>query len=230
MRFMTIGTIGPDGGLGGPAGSTYCGIFAIAPREGVLTTLSELRFSGFVGPQEGPWVVSVCLRVRGAVAGDKMTSGHVARALSAASGVGAFNLIVVDDKMLNIEAFVAGERVMRYYSDPTVAFPFNEELSPEPMGAQDAHAFAAGVDKPEVAMELEESLAEELGESENESERVTRLLRLLGAPSWIVAAEALPKSVPSGPGAKEFTRLGAGKPGVTGRLDDAVRGIVRKKK
>jgi hypothetical protein len=231
MRDMTHGaTLGPDGGVGGPAGSTYCGIFTLAPQEAVLGALSDLRFSGYVGPQEGPWVVAVCLRVRGAVAGDKMTSADVARALSAASGGAAFNLIVLDDKMLNIEAYRSGELVMSYYSDPTVEYPHNDELMPEPIGAQDAPAFAAALGAPELAEGLEELLGEELGESENESERVTRVLRLIGAPAWIVAAETLPKAVPSGPAAKEFTRLGAGKEGVSGRLDDAVRGIVRKKK
>jgi hypothetical protein len=223
-------TLGPDGGAGGPAGSTYAGIYAIGPREAVVTALSDLRFTGYVGPQEGPWVVLVCLRVRGAVAGDKMTSAQVARALSAASGGAAFTVVVLDDRMLNIEAFGSGERVLTYYSDPTVEFPYNDELTPEPMGAENAPAFAAALGRAEIAEELEELLGEELGESENESERLTRVLRLIGAPAWIVAAETLPKSVPSGPSAKEFTRLGAGKEGVTGRLDDAVRGLVRKKK
>ncbi len=223
-------TLGPDGGSGGPVGSTYAGIYTLAPREAVVTALSELRFSGYVGPQEGPWVVLVCLRVRGAVAGDKMTSADVARALSAASGGVAFTVVVVDDKMLNIEAFTSGEPVLRYYSDPTVAFPYNDALMPEPMGVEDTPALAAALGRAEIAEELEELLGEELGESENESERVTRVLRLIGAPAWIVAAETLPKSVSSGPGAKEFTRLGAGKEGVTGRMDEAVRGLVRKKK
>jgi len=63
----------------------------------------------------------------------------------------------------------------------------------------------------------------------NESERLTAIVRLLGLPDWIVAASSLPKDVPGGPRAKEFTKLGAGKEGVAGAVSGAVKGIVRKK-
>lgn len=227
MRFMTIG---PDGGMGGPSGSSYCGIFSTAAREGLVTHLSRLRFSGWVGPQEGSWVVAVPTRLRGAVAGDKMTAADVARALSAAGDEPAFCAAVRDDKLLQLQAYDAGEALMTYYSDPTIADPYNDDLTSDPMGAQDAPALAAALGRPEVGEELEELLEEELGESENESERITKVLRLLGAPTWVVSSEALPKDVPAGPRAKDFTRLGAGKEGVSGRFDEAVRGIVRKKK
>jgi hypothetical protein len=227
MHFMTIG---PDGGSGGPAGFSYCGIFSLAPREGLVTTLSQLRFSGWVGPQEGPWVVAVPTRLRGAVAGERMTAADVARALSAADGSVAFCAIVREDKLLQLQAYASGEAILTYYSDPTVVDPYNDELTSDPMGAEDAPTFAAAVGRPEAGDDLTEILSEELGTSENESERITRVLRLLEAPTWLVASDALPKDVPAGPRAKDFTRLGAGRAGVQGRLDDAVRGLVRKKK
>lgn len=227
MRFMAF--IAPPADTDRPEGPTYCGILAVVPRADLVQTLTAVRFSGYVGPQEGPWVVTVCLRPRGAVAGKGMTAAQVARAVSAALGTVTFTVLVHRDLMLSIEAFLAGEPVLTYCSDPTVADPSDEELLPEPVGAQEAPAFAAALGDPGVATELEELLGEELGESENESERVTRVLRLIGAPAWIVAAETLPKKVPSGPGAKEFTRLRAGKAGVPGRVDGAVREIVRRK-
>lgn len=227
MHFMTIG---PDGGRGGPAGATYGGIYTTSPREAFVTSLAALRFSGWVGPQQGDWVVAVPTRVRGAVAGRKMTAADVARAVSAEGGGTAFCALVVSDKLLQIQAYTAGEPILAYYSDPTLFDPYNDELTSDPMGARDAPALAQAVRKPEVGEELEEVLDEYLSESENESERITKVLRLLGAPTWIVAADALPRDVPAGPRAKEFTRLGAGKEGVQGLLDHAVRGVVRKKR
>lgn len=227
MRFMTIG---PDGGQGGPAGSSYCGIFSAAPREALLTVLADLRFSGWVGPQQEGWVVSVPTRVRGAVAGSKMTAPDVARELSRRGGGASFSATVIQDRLLELHAYDDGERLLSYYSDPTVVDPYNDELSPDPMGAQDAPAFAAAAGRPDAGADLEELLEEPLSSSEIESERITKVLRLLGAPTWVVSADALPKDVPAGPRAKEFTHLGAGKEGVRGHLDDALRGIVRKKK
>ena len=45
-----------------------------------------------------------------------------------------------------------------------------------------------------------------------------------------LASTSLPKDVPGGPRAKEMLKLGAGKEGVAGAVDNAVRGLVRKKK
>lgn len=227
MRFMTIA---PDGGQGGPTGFSYCGIFSTAPHETLLTALADLRFSGWLGPQQGRWVVAVPSRVRGAVAGNKMTAPDVARHLAEHGDGLTFSATVIGDKLLELHVYRASDRVMTYYSDPTVVDPYNDELSPTPMGAQDAPAFAEAAGLPGIGDDLEELLEEELTSSENESERITKVLRMLEAPTWIVAAEALPKDVPAGPRAKEFTRLGAGKEGVLGQIDDALRGIVRKKK
>lgn len=227
MPFMTLG---PDGGMGGPAGASYSGIFAIAPREGLVTTLSDLRFSGWVGPQEGRWVVTIPSRLSGAVARDKMTPPLVARAISAATNDASCYVLVRQDKLLQLQAYAGGEPILTYYSDPTIVDPYNDELSASPMGAQDAPALAAALGKPDVGEELEELLDEQLSESENESERLIKVLRLLEAPTWVVSSDALPQDIPAGPLAKELTRLGAGRPGIQGRVDDAVRGIVRKKK
>jgi hypothetical protein len=216
--------------IGGPAGFTYCGIFVAAERPGVVAALGEMRFSGWVGPQEDEWVVLVPSRTHGAVAGNKRTAADVAQALSATAGGPALAALVEDDKLLLLWAYSAGVPIGAYVSDPTVARPWDDEASIEPEGAEHAPAIAAAWGAPEKADDLEEVLAEELGESTNESERITGILRLLAMPDWIVAAASLPKDVPGGPRAKSFTKLGAGKEGVTGAVDAAVRGIVRKKK
>jgi hypothetical protein len=216
--------------IGGPTGFTYSGIFVAAERSAVLAALAELRYTGWVGPQEGRWVVLVPSKVHGAVAGEKRTAPDVAQALSATAGAPALAALVEHDKLLLMWAYSAGEAVGTYVSDPTVARPWDDEASIEPEGSEHAPAIAAAWGVPEKAHDLEELLAEELGESTNESERVTSVLRLLAMPDWIVASDSLPKDVPGGPRAKAFTRLGAGKEGVTGALDAAVRGLARRKK
>lgn len=216
--------------VSGPEGFTYSGIFTKADRAAVLEALASLRFSGWVGPQEGDWVVLVPTKTRGAVAGEKRAAEDVAETLSAASGSTALALTVEDDKLLLLWAYSGGTPVGWYVSDPTIARPNDDEASLEPEGAEHGPGIAAAWGLPDRGDDLAELLAEELGESTNESERVTAVLRLLDMPDWIVAAESLPKDVPGGPRAKAFTKLGAGKEGVSGAVDGAVRGLVRKKK
>lgn len=215
--------------IGGPSGFTYTGIFTRGSREDVLATLTALRFSGWVGPQEADWVVAVPTRAHGAVAGDKMRPDDVARALAAAVRSASLAVTVDDDRLLRMWSFDGDADLGDYLSDPTVAFPYDDEVGPDPIGADNAPGIAAACGRPDAAEDLEDLLAEHLGESENESERLTAVCRLLGMPDWLVAAASLP-NVPGGPKAAEVTKLGAGKEGVAGAVDAAIRGLVRKKK
>jgi hypothetical protein len=73
-------------------------------------------------------------------------------------------------------------------------------------------AFAAACGRTEVADDLVEVLEPPLDEdSEIESERLSTVLRLLGLPGWLVAANALPKHVWGGPDPADFTRLVRGR-------------------
>ncbi len=216
--------------IGGPSGFTYSGVLARAERDAVLSTLGEARFSGWVGPQEGDWVVAVPTRTHGAVAGSKMRLADVARALAAASRGPAVAVLVDDDKVLWLWAFDGDTDLGSYLSAPSVAFPHDDEAGIEPEGSAIGSALAAAVDRPDAGEDLEEILAEELTDSVNESERLTAVCRLLDLPEWLVASASLPRNVAGGPRAKDFTKLGAGREGVKGSVDAAVRGIVRKKK
>lgn len=216
--------------IGGPTGFTYSGIYVRAEREQVLAALSALRFTGWVGPQEDAWVIAVPTRTKGAVAGEKRTVNEVAAELGARCGSAAIALTVEHDKLLLLWSYDGPQPIGMYISDPTVYSPYDDEATVDPIGAEQAPLIAAAAGRPDAAEDLEELLDEVLSESTNESERITAVLRLLQMPDWIVAAESLPKSVPGGPRAQEFTRLGAGKEGVAGTVDAAVRGLVRKKK
>jgi hypothetical protein len=63
-----------------------------------------------------------------------------------------------------------------------------------------------------------------------ESERLASLLRLLGLPTWLVAAASLPHDVPTGPRAAEVTRLGAGRPGLLGWVRGRATDLVRRRR
>ena len=55
-----------------------------------------------------------------------------------------------------------------------------------------------------------------MSEDESESERLTALARLVGLPTWLVAATSLPKDIWGGPRREEFLRLQAGRTGAAG--------------
>ena len=50
-------------------GLSYAGVFVNADRRLLLDQLAQRRFSGWLGPQEGDWVLAVAEQATGAVAG-----------------------------------------------------------------------------------------------------------------------------------------------------------------
>jgi hypothetical protein len=134
---------------------------------------------------------------------------------------------VVDDRQLLLAIWSDGDEVGRYVSDPSHGLGQDDVLS-DPLGTEHAGAFAAALGRPEAADELAELLAEEFDpDSVIESERLAGVLRLLGLPGWLVAAASLPRDVPGGPRAADFTRLGAGVPGLRGRMVGRAAQVVR---
>jgi hypothetical protein len=68
-----------------------------------------------------------------------------------------------------------------------------------------------------VIEELGEVLSEGLDPDQHiESERLGRVLRLLGLPSWLVSAWRLPRAMATGPPPRRMLRLRAGRTGVSG--------------
>lgn len=128
-----------------------------------------------------------------------------------------------------IAVWTDGAEVARYVSDPSREPGADDEVLPDPVGVEEARAIADACGRPEAGEELEELLSEELDpDSEIESERLGRVLRLLGLPSWPVAASSLPRHVPTGPPTREMTRLGAGVPGPLGWLSGRAADVVRR--
>jgi hypothetical protein len=215
----------------GPVGHTYAGLIVrVAPAPGraqVLQALRDLRFTGWLGPEEDGWLVAVAGRGGGTVAAQRRGVLGLAEDLAGRVDATLLAVRVADDRQLVLSLWVGGEETGRYVSDPSHGLRDAEVLT-DPLGAEHAAAFAAAAGRPGAADELGELLAEELDpDSVIESERLTLVLRLLGLPEWLVASSSLPRDVPGGPPASAFTRLGAGVPGLGGRVVGRAAQLVR---
>ena len=215
----------------GPTGHTYAALVVrlgpAAGRAEVLAALRDLRFTGWLGPEEDGWLVAVPERAAGTVAAGRRGVLELAGDLAGRLGATLVAVRVADDRQLVLALWQEREETGRYVSDPSHGLRDEEVLS-DPMGDEHADAFAAAVGRPEAAEELAELLAEELDpDSVIESERLARVLRLLGLPEWIVASASLPRDVPAGPASREFTRLGFGVPGPGGRVVGRVAQVAR---
>jgi hypothetical protein len=224
------------GTRGGPSGYTYAGLAVRldggspghgSTREDLLAALAEIRFTGWVGPREDGWVLSVPSRGDGTVAAGRRGVLGVGEWIARRLVTTVVAARVVNDRQLLLAVWSDGDEVGRYVSDPSHGLG-QDDVLPDPVGVEHADAFAAAVGRPEAADELAELLAEEFdAESVIESERLVGVLRLLGLPGWLVAASSLPRNVPGGPGAREFTRLGVGTSGLRGRVLGRAAEVVR---
>ena len=216
--------------VGGPSGYTY-GVVLVRTdaRREVLAALREVRFSGWLAHPEGGWLVVVARHGNRTVAAGRRGVIGVGEWLADRLAATVLAVRVVSDRQLAVVLWADGEEVGRYVSDPSVGFAKDEKVLSEPLGVEHAAAFAQACAHPEAADDLAELLADELDpDSVIESERLGTVLRLLGLPRWLVAAASLPKDVPTGPRAAEMTRLGAGVPGLPGRLCGRAVDIVRR--
>jgi hypothetical protein len=124
-----------------------------------------------------------------------------------------------------------GDEAGRYVSDPSREPGADDDVLPDPLGAEHAPVFADLLGRPEVADDLAELLDEQLDpDSVIESERLARVLRMLRLPTWVVAAATLPRDIPTGPRARDMTRLGAGVPGLPGWCCGRVANVVRRRR
>jgi hypothetical protein len=220
----------------GPSGYTYA---AVAVRTGntahgavdLVAALREVRFSGWVAPPDDGWRFAVAASGDGTVAAGRRGVVGVGEWLAQRLGAPVLAFRVADDRQLVIVAWTDGDEVGRYVSDPSHGFPASDGVLSEPLGIEHAGAFAALCGRPDSADDLAETLAEDLDpDSVIESERLSTVLRLLGLPHWLVAAGSLPRDPPTGPRARDLTRLGAGVPGVLGRVRGRAVNVVRRRR
>ena len=231
MTFPPLDAGGRD--PGGPAGYTYAGVLVRveALQDDVLTALREIRFTGWVAPPQDGWLVAVPGSGAGTVAAGRRGVADVGGWLAERLATTVLAVRVVRDRQLLLAMWADGAELGRYVSDPSQGPEADDETLPEPVGAENAAAFAEACARPDAAEDLADLLAEELDpDSVIESERLTGVLRLLGLPTWLVAASSLPHDIPTGPAVRDMTRLGAGVPGVLGRLCGPVVNVVRRRR
>lgn len=213
-----------------PAGYSYAALVVRARRDDACRHAGHLRFSGWVGPQEGDWVVLVPATPMGRVAKPGPVLDTLGPELARASEDVVLSVSVWRDRVLRLGLWDGPLEVGRYVSNPAFEAPDDDEATPDPEGTEHAEAFASVCRRPEAGERLEEILGELLDEeNEIESERLTRVLRLLELPHWLVAAPSLPKDVPGGPAASRFTRLGAGRTGLSGRARGLITGLTQRR-
>jgi hypothetical protein len=204
------------------SGYSYAGLVVRAGREPLLERLARAHFSGWVGPQEGDWVVVVPARPTAERPAAEANLEKLAAELAVQSDDAVLLVTVRRDRLLGLVLWNGRDELGRYLSDPnfgsTSMLDF-DEFGFGPQGVEYAESFAEVCGRPEAAEELGETLGNVLDEEkEIESERLGAVLRLLGLPRWLVAARSLPRDVPTGPPAGDFTFLGHGHGGTTGRL------------
>ena len=223
--------VGPGAEVGGPAGFTYAAVLVRADRPQVLAALREARFTGWLTLPENGWVVAVAAAGAGTVAAGRRGVAGLGEWLAGRLDGTVLAVRVLADRQLALAAWTGGDEIGRYVSDPSREPGADEDVLSGPLGAGHAAAFAAACGRPEVGGDLAELLADELDpDSVIESERLGRVLRLLRLPTWLVAAAALPRDIPTGPDRRDLLRLGAGVPGPAARWLGAVTGVVRRRR
>lgn len=224
---------GPASADGAPAGMTYGAVLLRADETtvpDVLALLRGIRFSGWVAPPADGWIVLLGDPGDGVVADERRGVIEVAACLAERMPGAVLAVRVRHDRQLALVAWRAGEEVGRYCSDPSQEADADEDVLSEPLGAENAEAFAELCGREGVGEELAELLGEELDpESVIESERLADVSRMLGLPRWLVAAGELPRDIPTGPRAAELTRLRAGVAGAVGRMRDAPLRALRRR-
>ena len=223
--------------VAGPDGLTYGVLLADLDADDLAARLAEARFTGLTGPRTGRWSVAVADDPLGHVASGRRRLFDLAADLATdpatdpttGAGTSVAGVAVVRDRLLRIWAGTGAHQVVDYVSDPTVADLDDDEATDTPTGADDAPALAAWAGTPDAARDVLVLLGETLGESQNESERLHELCRLLRWPEWLVSVDSLPRRLPGGPDPATFTRLKAGRTGVSGWAAERASRVVRRR-
>ncbi|MEO6511102.1 MAG: hypothetical protein ABIO16_08940 [Nocardioides sp.] len=215
----------------GPAGYSYAAVaLRTTGSAPVLDLLREIGFSGWVAPPENGWLLLLPAAADSAVATGRRGVVEVAAAFADRVPT-ALALRVLDDRQLALVCWQDGIEVARYVSDPSREPGAAWDVADDPLGVEQAEAIAEACGRPEAGEELAEVLAEAQDPAEEiESERLRKVLELLGLPTWPVSAWVLPKRMPLGPSPSDLTRLGAGRPGVGGLVAGTVAKSVRRRR
>jgi len=215
----------------GPAGYSFGAVIVRTDaREPVLARLRDIGFSGWVAPPEDGWLVVLPESAEAAVAADRRGVVEVGEALAGTAPT-VLALRVLHDRQLALVVWAEGQEVARYVSDPSREPGAGADVLDDPSGVEGTEAVAEACGRPEAGEDLAEVLDEGLDPDEEiESERLSRVLGLLGLPAWVVSAWVLPKRMPVGPAPRDLVRLGAGRTGLGGWVSGRVARSLRRRR
>ncbi len=220
----------------GPAtaqtGETYAVMVVMtADAAGVERVLRQIRFTGWIAPPAAGRLLVMAVPGRGTIAAGRRGIVDVGATTAAELDATVLAVRVIADRQLALVAWTGAEELGRYVSDPSREPGAEDDVLDDPIGVRHAAAFAQACGQPERAADLADVLTERLDpDSFIESERLARTARLLDLPTWLVAAATLPRDIPTGPRARDLTRLGVGLPGVAGLLADRLVRPVRRRR
>lgn len=231
MSFPIAASSGPaDGSSGYSYGAVLVALTDTTP-DAVAGVLRGIRFTGWIAPPQNGWIAVVGDPGEGIVADARAGVIEVGEEIARRMRGAVIALRVRRDRQLAIVAWRDGDEIARYCSDPAQEPDAAREVLTEPVGAEGAPEIAAAAGRPDAAELLSEILDDEIDtDSVFESERLRRVLDLLGLPRWIVAAGELPQDIPTGPRSAELTRLRAGATGVAGLMRNVLIGRLRRRK
>lgn len=188
----------------------------VAERADLRAVLSGIRFTGWIAPPADGWVVVIGDPGAGVCATGKRGIVEVGAAVAAHVDGPVLAIRVLGDRQLGIVAWLDGEEIARYSSDPSAEPLADKDVLDDPVGEEGGEAIAEACGRPDAAERLTEVLGESLDpESTNESERLGEVAALLGFPRWIVSVGEVP--IPGGPAKRELVRLRVGEPGASGK-------------
>jgi hypothetical protein len=222
-------------------GMSYGALLTRLDRDALVDALAARRFTGWVSPAcpgaFASWTVAVPEWPLGHVAAHRMRLEDLAGDLGDAVPDTVVAVLVDRDRSLTIAALADGAVVLDYQSNPQAdddepigIDDFGNPIgAPDgPVGAERAPALARAAGASEAGNALRAELIGKLNDSESESERLLRVVRVLGWPEWVVSAGSLPRRPPGGPEASEFVRLRAGRTGLAGMLARQGTKVVRR--
>ena len=218
---MTLPLPGATPEPDGVAGETYGAALVAsdgATRDAVVGVLRDIRFTGWIAPPDGGWIVAIGDPGDGTVAADRRGVLEVAAVLADRLGTTAFAVRCAGTASSCSPRGTdprnsAGTRATRRTSRaPTSRCSANRTAPTMPTPSRS---------RPDARRGRGTRGRARRGARSRQRVRIrtpARVLGLLGMPRWLVASASLPRDIPTGPGARRWSGSGAGEPGAMGRL------------
>ncbi len=152
---------GIAGNLDRPEPPSFGGIFSTANRDDVVAFLGEIKFTGWIGPVQGLWILIVAENPLGQVAAARRTLDQTAKELAARTRSLTMSAAVSKDTSLRLGLYDGEERIAHLDTNPAEdegGFAVNE--FGEPVGPESGSDAESGF----MLDEFGEPMVDEFGE------------------------------------------------------------------